>query len=372
MDTARAAPQGDAVRDAVRSLPSTATAAEVWRELGRAGLIEALYRDAGCTRVHPGRLRSTVEALDGSLSAGPVLGVCVQAATVLPLLGEAAAGSPAVARLHERMRQGRAVVALAATDTGSGCDLTGLGSEARLGAAEVVLNGRKRWATNATTADYFLVLARHRPGRHFTSFTHVLAPAGHPGVCPEPADTDLFAGSGVGHVGFAGVRVPRDHVVGRVGHGLAAFARHIATERLAGAMWGTAMSRRVIAATRRRLAERASGDGTLWDQPVIRQRLAEATVRLSQLEALCRVQADPVAERHDSVAAAVLKAAVAAAVEYILGVCAPLQGADGFARDGAQRLRAEAAIFGIGGGATEVVLGAVADHLDELLRSEPV
>ncbi len=45
-----------------------------------------------------------------------------------------------------------------------------------------------------------------------------------------------------------------------------------------------------------------------------------------------------------------------------------MAGADGFGADGRQLLRAEAAVFGIGGGTTEVVLETVADHLDGVLR----
>ncbi|GII66302.1 hypothetical protein Skr01_63870 [Sphaerisporangium krabiense] len=352
----------------VRELPVDASAAVVWRALGAAGLICGVYRDGGRPRVEPAALRRLLAALDDRLPVGATLGVCVQLATALPLLGQAADLCPPAAAALPAVSRGEDVVALAATDAGPGSDLTALATTAEIGADHVVLNGRKRWITNAATARHLLVLARHRPGGHFTDFTWVLVPADAPGVTIRPAGTTLFGAAGIGHVHLDGVRLPRSHVAGRVGHGLAVFARHIATERLAGALWGVALCRRALAGTADRLDGRALAGGTLGRHPVVRDRLARATVRLHALDALCRVHGEAVARDGDTVAAALLKAAVAETVEHVLADCAHLQGADGFAEDGAQTLRAQAGVFGVGGGTTEVVLGLLADNLPALLN----
>ncbi|HWG98293.1 MAG TPA: acyl-CoA dehydrogenase family protein, partial [Pilimelia sp.] len=290
-------------------------------------------------------------------------------ATVVPLLAagaEGGGGSGPVAGAAAATLAGRQVTALAVTDAGSGSDLTALDTTVRLG-DELVLTGAKRWITNAVGADAYLVLARHRPGRHFTSFSLVLVPATAPGVRATPADTPLFAGGGVGHVELAGVRLPRDHLVGAPGRGLAAFARHLATERLAGALWGVALCRRAITATRDRMAARAYGDGALWDLDPVRATLADCVVRTRQLDALCRALEERVARTWDAAGAALLKAAAADVAERVLTACAHLHGADGFAASGLHQLRAEAAVLGTGGGATEVALGLVADDLDRAL-----
>jgi hypothetical protein len=62
-----------------------------------------------------------------------------------------------------------------------------------------------------------------------------------------------------------------------------------------------------------------------------------------------------------------LKAAYAESAERILSECVSLRGADSFRDGGLARLREQAAMFGIAGGATGAMLAGVADHADELL-----
>lgn len=346
-------------------LPPESSGEQVWSVLGRAGLIELGYRggEVGSGAV-PERLGALLTAVDARFEVGATLSVCVQLATALPVL--ATGSGPAAHALAEAVA-GRTTVALAATDTGTGSDLTALETEARVDDSGIVLTGGKRWITNATTADWFLVLARHRSGRHFTSFTWVLVPSSAPGVRVRPAETDLFGGSGAGHVDFDAVHLDRGHVVGRLGRGLASFARHIATERLAGALWSVALCRRTLQYTLRWLTARPNGDGTLWDLGSVRQRFATCLVRIRELDALANELADGIVTGRDSSAAALLKAAVGTTVDGVLAECAQLQGAEGFTATGAQRLRAQAGIFGIGGGTTELVLSAVADDAESLL-----
>lgn len=336
-------------RQVIPAIPSDVDGPTVWRALAAAGRLAEAYRGGdprlGVDPVGLGRLLSDVDSGHG---VGVTLSVCVQVATVVPLLGSLA----------------DSVTALAATDGGAGSDLTALETTVSLGteADDVEVTGHKRWITNATHADRFLVLARHRPGRHFTNFTWVLVPASAPGVHVTPADTDLFDGAGIGHVRFDGVRLPRSSVVGRPGRGLVSFAGHIAVERLAGALWAVAMCRRVLADTRTRLVER-----DLWRLEAVRQRYAESLVRARVLRAMCDALGARAARR-DSTAGALLKSATGPTVEHVLAECAHLQGADGFATGGAHGLRAQAAVFAVGGGTTEVVLTTVADAAETVLE----
>ncbi|WP_243761029.1 acyl-CoA dehydrogenase [Streptomyces sp. YIM 98790] len=346
------------------ALPADAPGREVWQALGAADLIRPVYRDGtAAAGVRPDRLGRLLAAVDARFPVGTTLAVCVQTATALPLL----AGDPAAAGPLAGALTGSGVVALAATDTGSGSDLTGMSTEVHIGAHGLRLDGEKRWITNATVADHYLVLARHRPGQHFTDFTWLTVPATVPGVRVRPADTPFFTGSGVGHVTFDGVRLARSHLLGRPGRGLPGFARCIVNERLAGALWAVALCRRALDATLRMLRTRAHGGGTLWDLDAVRLRHARCLVQLRLLDALTRELGDRIARRHDSGAAALLKAAVGTTVDGVLAECARLQGADGFAADGAHRLRAQAGVFGVGGGTTEVMLSAVADAAPALL-----
>ena len=332
----------------------------VWAELGASGAIAAVYRDGRPERgVDPEQLRALLRRLDMAQSTGTTLSACVQLATALPLLGEHARGSEA----QTSTLSGRALTAFAATDAGIGTDLAALDTTILPSGRGLTVSGVKRWITNATTADFFLVLGRRREGPHFTNFSWVLIPACVPGLRVEPVGTGLFSGAGVGHLHLDAVALPDGAAVGGAGRGLPLFARHIAVERLAGAYWASAMCRRALVVARRWLMSR----GDLWGKDAVRDAFARSLVLARQLDALADMAGPSIAERHDAAAAALVKSATGLAIETVIGTCAHLQGAEGFLPDGLQRLRTEAAVFGIAGGATELVLGSVADHAQQLL-----
>ncbi|MFS4103131.1 acyl-CoA dehydrogenase family protein [Streptomyces sp. PD-S100-1] len=341
------------------ALPADASGADLWRVLGAENRLAGVYRGDDPRRgVDPAALGALLTDLDRRFGVGPTLAVTVPLATCLPLL---APGTGPAARTLADSLAGRTVVALAATDRDSGCDLAALDTRVSFDGDHLRLDGAKRWITNATTCGAALVLARHRPGPHFTNFTWVLVPADAPGVSARPAGTELFDGSGTGHLAFDGVRLTRDHVVGGAGRGLSGFAAHIATERLAGALWAVALCERVLHETAGHLKGRRHGDGVLWEREGIRQRWAGALLRSRQHRALTESLTEAVAVRRDTSSAALLKASAAETVEHVLDVCAHLQGAHGFRTGGPQQLRAQGALFGIGGGTTEVVLSIVAE-----------
>lgn len=339
---------------------------EVWRALGQAGLLAELYeRRRGAPRLVIARFGALLGALDAGCPAGAVLSTCVQLATVVPVLSEESAGTQAEAAVRRSLR-GDAVTALGVTDAGcAGSDLLAMTTSVRVEGDEVVVDGRKRWISAATFADSALVLARHRPGSQIGNFTWVLVPLSAQGVVVEPADTPFFRGAGVGHLAFDGVRLGRDHLVGRLGRGLPGFLRHVGTERLGGALWAVALARRVLNQTRAWLAARQTSGGPLWTNELVRQRFGRCLLEHRKLVALCRgVDGSTVLD------GMLLKAAAAQMLDLVLAECAQLRGADGFAAGGVQHLRAEAAMFGIAGGVTELMLAGIADHADTLLAED--
>ncbi|GIJ80006.1 Acyl-CoA dehydrogenase [Micromonospora phaseoli] len=344
-----------------------ADARAVWRALGTKGITAALYPRAGTgpPQPDPRSLAVLLAELDARCPLGVTLSVCVQVATVLPLLAEPSGPAD---RARTGLLHGETVVALAVTDAaGSGSDLLDATTWAKLGEGSFTVDGHKQWITNATTCDAALVLVRHREPRHFTSFCWLLVPMSAPGVTVEPAGR-AFAGSGVGHLKFDGVVLDNDALVGRPGRALAGFARQVGVERLAGALWARAMCRRLLADLRDWLRQRPAAGGTLWDRPAIRERYARCLVALHQLDALCT----PLLDSTDAPAAAagmLLKVTAAEAVDRITAEAVQLRGADAFRDGGEAALRTEAAMFGIAGGATGAMLAGIADHADELVGS---
>ncbi|TCO60702.1 acyl-CoA dehydrogenase family protein [Actinocrispum wychmicini] len=319
---------------------------EVWRALGRDGLLDEANVD------------SLLYTLDARHPVGTVLSVCVQIATALPIL-RAAPDTEPVIKARDAAQRGEAMLALAVTDSAaSGSDLMSLGTTAALTDDTVRINGGKSWITNACTADYALVLARHRPQHHFTSFLWVLVPTGAPGVHTERAGGRLFDGSGLGHLRFDDVVLDRDHLLGPPGRGLPTFARHVATERIVGWHWARAICRRVLTDTYQRLNARG-----LWGNDAIRARFARCLVELRRL--------DGMAADNDPLSSMLLKAATAESLDLVLTECVQLQGADAFRPDGPAALRAETAMFGIAGGASGAMLSGIAEHAAGLLGITP-
>jgi alkylation response protein AidB-like acyl-CoA dehydrogenase len=364
------APDFRAAVTAAAPPPGTGPAGrDLWRALGRAGLVAELYDDSPGPRLD--RLDALLSTLDAHHPVGPVLSVCVQVATALPILHAAAGAGPA-GKAYDAAVRGDAVLALAVTDAdAAGSDLMALGTTATLTADGVRLDGGKAWITNACGADHAVVLARHRPQRHFTSFLWVLVPTGAPGVRAEPAGGPLFAGAGLGHLRFDGVTLGLDHLIGPPGRGLPTFARHIGAERIAGAYWARAICRRVLADTYRWLAGRRVGERPLWDNDAVRARLARCLVEVRRIDAMCDQYAAAAAGREALLASMLLKAATAESLDHVLAECVQLRGADAFGPGGPAQLRAEAAMFGIAGGATGAMLAGVAEHAADLLGLAP-
>lgn len=298
-----------------------------------------------------------LSTLDGRYPVGVVLGCCVQFATVLPILRENS--HPLVSLVTA----GEAVVALAATDhVGAGSDLMSMGTTAKLSDSSVVVSGTKRWITNACHATHALVLARHQPARHFTSFCWVLVPMSLPGVRVTAEPTSLFDGAGIGAITLDEVVLDRSALVGPPGRGLVSFARHVASERRAGALWAVALCRRVLRDVRVRLGERPLGDGVLWDNAAVRERFARCVVETWRMAAI-------VAAAEDMASAMALKVAVAEGLDVVLRECAQLLGADSFVDGGIVELRATVSMFGVAGGAVGAMLAGVAEHADVLLEA---
>ncbi|MEE1943037.1 acyl-CoA dehydrogenase family protein [Streptomyces sp. TRM 70361] len=359
------------VRAALTDLSPNAPADRVWAALGACGALRGLYRRGVVTGTtpHPAKLAALLAAVDARADNGVTLSVLVQVASAIPLLAARAPATGPVRRTLEEALDGKASVALAATDGAApGSDLPGLATRVQIAPETVVVDGRKRWITTACTAEHLLVLARHRPGRHFTSFTWVLVPAATAGVQVRPAGGDLLGAARTGHIDLTGVRLDADYLVGRPGRGMADFAHHMGTERLAGALWAVALTGRMLRDTRTALTGRTVDGRPLWHNDAVRQRFADCLVRARQLKALCEMLGERITDDHDLVAAALLKAATGPTVDHVLAECAQLRGADGFAPGGVQEVRCEAGVFGIGGGVTGLVLATVADHAETVLQ----
>ncbi len=345
-------------------------ARSVLAAIGRAGGLRACLTEDDPPGLSLHGLRTLIQHLATRAPSGVTLATCVQAALFIPIMADLA--DDAQRRVLDEVLDGQAAAAVAISDAGiAGSDPAAMATTLRRADDGWILNGTKDWVTGACIASYLVVCARTGSagsGRHFSNFSLALVPADLDGVSIRPRDTAVMQHAGLGTVEFADVRLPRDALVGRQGRGLAHFLRYVATERLAGGFWATAIGRDQVRRTAAWLRQRDLAGGSLWDNPAVRCRLAEAAVGIRLIEALAedilrqRCTAPPPAED-----TAALKAALAPRLTSALATCVQLHGAEGLtAQAGLLQMLADARAFGVAGGTTETMLELVA-HSDLVL-----
>ncbi|NKY31645.1 acyl-CoA dehydrogenase [Nocardia speluncae] len=111
---------------------------------------------------------------------------------------------------------GEVVASFALTEPGAGSNPAGLRTKAVREADDWVINGEKRFITNAPLADLFIVFARTRPAdENGTGIAVFLVPATTPGVEVAPKDRKMGQeGAWTADVHFTDVRVPHAALVG--------------------------------------------------------------------------------------------------------------------------------------------------------------
>jgi acyl-CoA dehydrogenase len=116
----------------------------------------------------------------------------------------------------ERIASGEVVASFALTEPGAGSNPAGLRTSAVRDGGEWVLDGQKRFITNAPLADLFVVFARTRPaGESGTGIAVFLVPAASPGLQVGPKDKKMGQeGAWTADVTFSGVRVPASALIG--------------------------------------------------------------------------------------------------------------------------------------------------------------
>ncbi|MFF0488711.1 acyl-CoA dehydrogenase family protein [Nocardia sp. NPDC004068] len=120
------------------------------------------------------------------------------------------------ARWLERIATGEVVASFALTEPGAGSNPAGLRTKAVRDGDDWVIDGQKRFITNAPIADLFVVFARTRPADDSGPGIAVfLVPADTPGLEVGAKDAKMGQeGAWTADVTFSGVRIPDSALVG--------------------------------------------------------------------------------------------------------------------------------------------------------------
>jgi alkylation response protein AidB-like acyl-CoA dehydrogenase len=123
-------------------------------------------------------------------------------------------------RFLPRVASGEWIAAYALTEPGSGSDAAAMRTEARREGDAYVLNGSKRFITNAGVAQLYTVFAKTDPSAGHDGISCFMVEADSPGFEVGRIEPKLgIKGSTTGEVFFDDCRIPAENLVGEEGEG---------------------------------------------------------------------------------------------------------------------------------------------------------
>ena len=189
-----------------------------------------------------------------------------------------------------KMATGECTGSFALTEPEAGSDAASLKTQAERDGDIWVINGEKRYITNAPQADVFLTMARTTPNdKSANGISAFLVDASLPGVSVgEPPRMLGNEGSHVCYVWFENVRVSEGALVGgKEGAGLKAALRGINHARLHVAATCVGQAIRLIEEMTNYAARRIQFDHPVGDFGQIQALLADSQAEMAAARALC-------------------------------------------------------------------------------------
>jgi acyl-CoA dehydrogenase len=262
---------------------------------------------------------------------------------------------------------GDKIGAICVTEPGAGSDVAGLKTRATRTSDGWLLNGAKTFITNGVYGDIYIVAARTdpdaKPSRGISLF---IVDKDNPGLkIARKFDKHGWRASDTAELFLDDLHLPHDALLGEEGKGFYYIVSTFQNERLvAGAMCAGA-SAKAIELTVDYVRQRQAFGKSLWDQPVVRNKLAWVTSKTAAMRALVYQCAHMIDEGKDVVReVSMLKAYAAETLQEVVHTCLQLHGGTGYMTGTPiERMVRDARILTIGGGATEVMLEEVAKRI---------
>jgi acyl-CoA dehydrogenase len=180
-----------------------------------------------------------------------------------------------------RLASGEVIAAFALTEAEAGSDPSTLTtSAARDGAGHYVIDGAKRFITNAPEADVFMVFARTGAagGRGISTF---LVERGTPGLEVGPPDDKMGQrGAHTAEVFFDAVRIPKANLIGDEGTGFRTAMASLAHGRLSIAAVCVGLAQRILDETVTYAASRTQGGHRIGEYQLVQGLLADSQTEL--------------------------------------------------------------------------------------------
>ena len=181
-----------------------------------------------------------------------------------------------------RIASGEVIASFGLTEPDAGSDPSSLKTTARPDGDDYVLDGTKRWITNAPAADLVMIFARVPDG----GISVFAVPTDTPGFEVGPNDHKMGqAGSMTAEIYLTGVRVPASaRVGGDEGYRIA--MRSVARGRLSVASICVGMMRRLLDESTEFAIGRRQGGSRIADYQLIQAMIAESATELYAAESM--------------------------------------------------------------------------------------
>ncbi|OJD17603.1 hypothetical protein AJ78_02302 [Emergomyces pasteurianus Ep9510] len=293
-------------------------------------------------------------------------------------------GSP---ELHERFLpelltcKKRSCIAITEPDAGS--DVANITTTAKKSAdgKHYIINGTKKWITNAIWADYTTMAVR-TGGPGASGLSIIIVPLkNQPGVNMRRLYVTGQAAGGTTFIELDDVKVPVENLVGEEGMGMKYIMTNFNHERLTIVVGVARQARVALSSAFEYCLKRRAFGKTLMDQPVVRHRLAKAGAELESLWAWIEqflYQMNNLPKEEGDFRLGGLTALAKARAGMVLNECAQvavlLFGGNGLTRTGqgevAERILREVPGVRIPGGSEDVLLDLSVRQLVKVFKAQ--
>ncbi len=262
---------------------------------------------------------------------------------------------------------GEKVGAVCVTEPHAGSDVAGLKTRAQKNAQGWLLNGGKTFITNGVLGDIYIVAARTDPeAKGSRGISLFIVDKGLPGfTVARKFEKHGWRSSDTAELFFDNLQLPPDALLGQEGKGFYYIMSTFQNERLVIGALASGTSSKAIELTVDYAKNRKAFGKSLWDQPVVRNKLAMVAAKAAAVRALTYQCAQMIDEGQDTVReVSMLKAFGAETLQEVVHTCLQLHGGTGYIIGTAvERMARDSRILTIGGGATEVMLEEVAKRM---------
>ena len=340
---------------------------QLFRELGGLGLLgmrhPAEYGGGGL-----GTLSSVILAEELSRSSFGGVASALTVHSDMSISHIAHRGTPAQkARYLPPACAGEKVGAICVTEPDAGSDVAGLKTRATRTDSGWLIHGCKTYITNGALGDIYIVAARTDPqaagARGISLF---IVERGAEGFSiSDKLSKHGWRSSDTATLYFQDLFVPHQALLGEEGCGFYYIVSAFQNERLVVGALVSGASAKAIDLTLDYLRQRRAFGKTLWEQPVVRNKLSWMAAKAASVRALTYQCAQMIDEGQDGVRElSMLKALAGETLQEIVHTCLQLHGGVGYmVGTPIERMVRDARILTIGGGATEVMLEEVAKRL---------